>query len=146
VLLMPFNAPPREPMGSQGPSSNRDSPPPRRYKWRSGTYRSTTHLETSWQIMHNSRFILCDRTDSTCVIRLHLPLRLGGTIASRRSCNLRFPCTSRFREARTSKSPPPSFPPPLLAFQPHHTALCLCELPISGCCILSSTGLDLRSF
>lgn len=94
-------------------------------QWRSGTNRSTTHLGTSWQ-MHNSRFIiLCDRTDLTCVIRLHLPLRLGGTIASRRSCNLRFLCTSRFREARTSNSPPPSFPPPLLAFQPHHTALCL---------------------
>ena len=33
--------------------------------------------------MHNSRFIvLYDRTDLTGVIRLHLPLRLGGTIAA----------------------------------------------------------------
>ena len=44
-------------------------------------------------------------TDLTCVIRLHLPLRLGGTIASLQSRSLRFPCTSRFREARTLKSP-----------------------------------------
>ena len=142
---MPFNAPPREPMGSQGTSSNRDSPPPRRFNGDQGRTAALPTLE-----LHGKCTTAVSSSSATALIRRVLfdctcPCVWVGPLQADDPATCGFHARRGF-EKLGLRNPPAFISASLLAFQPHHTALCLCELPTSGCCILSSTGLDLRSF